>query len=87
MGMFDSVRYEAPCPYCGALLSAFQSKDGPCILSTLDPDEVNGFYTSCHSCNAWVEYEVQRSNPKIVVVSPAQSIDISESKKVEESDE
>ena len=59
MGMFDYVTVPQEfraCPKCGAALEEFQSKDGECLLSTLDYRLVGNFYTSCESCQAWVEY-------------------------------
>jgi predicted amidophosphoribosyltransferase len=57
MGMFDYVDYEGPCPYCGAKLTGFQSKDGPCELTTLPFQQVQNFYHSCPECKRWVEYQ------------------------------
>jgi hypothetical protein len=58
MSMFDYVIYEAPCYSCGVTLKEFQSKDGPCLLSQLQPKEVRGFYTNCNNCGAWNEFKV-----------------------------
>ena len=58
MGMFDHVKYEAPCAKCGVILTDWQSKDGPCLLQTLDPHQVRNFYTSCDACKQWNEYDV-----------------------------
>lgn len=71
MGMFDDIKYEAPCPSCGAKLTVWQSKDGPCVLDVLTPTELANvsvdvgrhgrktrFYTSCDGCDAWVEIEI-----------------------------
>lgn len=71
MGMFDDVKYEAPCPVCGDPLTGWQSKDGPCVLDRLTPVElanVSGdvgrhgrnarFYTSCAKCDAWVDITI-----------------------------
>ena len=57
MGMFDEVKYEAPCWKCGEILKHWQSKDGPCNLLTLFPTEVDNFYDSCGKCGAWNEYD------------------------------
>lgn len=72
MGMFDDIKYEAPCPVCGDPLTGWQSKDGPCVLDCLTPAElanvsVSGtrrgksalFYTSCDKCDAWVDIKVE----------------------------
>ena len=54
MGMFDYIKFEAPCPKCGNIMDDFQSKDGPCNLETLEPWQVDHFYASCNKCKAWV---------------------------------
>lgn len=58
MGMYDNVIYKTECPDCKEPLSEFQSKDGPCALVTLEPKDVQNFYTSCPKCGVWVEFEV-----------------------------
>lgn len=62
MGMFDNVRYEAPCPSCGVSIGPdqWQSKDGPCTLSTIPVSEVNRFYAICPNCKAWVDGMVRK---------------------------
>jgi hypothetical protein len=59
MGMFDYVRYEAPCPLCGAACKCWQSKDGPCVMAKLEVSDVRYFYANCPSCGAWVEANVE----------------------------
>jgi hypothetical protein len=56
MGMFDYVRYEAPCWKCGTTLTDFQSKDGNCYMETVRPEEVQTFYSDCPKCKVWNEY-------------------------------
>lgn len=63
MGMFDDVNFTMPCPTCGAQMGNFQSKDGPCDLSTIEPDAVSNFYASCHKCWSWVEFTKPRPAP------------------------
>jgi len=68
MGMYDYIKHEANCPNCGKPLEGFQSKDGPCNLKTLKPQQVSNFYTECEKdksedkggCGAWVEFNVDR---------------------------
>lgn len=70
MGMFDDIRYEAPCPICGAALTLWQSKSGGCSLQNITPSELweqcyDGeqaivpdridFYDNCNQCGTWVE--------------------------------
>lgn len=57
MGMFDYILYQDKCS-CGEELEGFQSKDGPCTLDTLNPEDVRSFYTSCTKCNKWYNYKV-----------------------------
>lgn len=68
MGMFDDIRYEAPCPFCGTPLTTWQSKDGGCGLQKLTPYELweqkhSGaeirFYENCGRCGIWVEVLVR----------------------------
>lgn len=59
MGMFDYVKYEAPCWKCGTSLTEFQSKDHNCVLQRVSVRKVRRFYTSCPSCKAWNEYKVK----------------------------
>ena len=58
MGMFDYVNHREECPNCDRLLteSDWQSKSGDCRMRLLEPSEVDNFYTSCLSCQAWIEY-------------------------------
>jgi hypothetical protein len=56
MGLFNDIDFECQCPNCGGDIRGFQSKDGPCDLTTLRPWEVDNFYSSCRSCKAWIEY-------------------------------
>lgn len=71
MGMFDEITYEAPCPWCGATITGWQSKDGECELSTLTPQELHEeahgpegtdpitFYTGCRECGSWVDIKTR----------------------------
>ncbi len=59
MGMFDYVKAEHDCPKCGKTLTGWQSKDGPCLLETLTPDDVDSYYDIC-DCGEWVEYWRER---------------------------
>ena len=63
MGMYDHVTYECICPRCHNKVDGFQSKDGPCVLSTLAPEEVDNFYTSCN-CGAWIEFHVAEDSKR-----------------------
>lgn len=71
MGMFDDIKYEANCPMCGDPITGRQTKDGPQVLATYTPEELHDdvtddergrrmftFYTSCDTCDAWVEISV-----------------------------
>ena len=58
MGMFDKVKYEAPCHYCEHILTEWQSKDGPCTLDMLEPWQVHYFYEHCPKCGGWNQYLV-----------------------------
>ena len=61
MGMFDWIKVEPEqfCRECEAPLSGWQSKDGDCILETLNYWEVDCFYTCCDECHAWHEFSLK----------------------------
>jgi hypothetical protein len=59
MGLFDHVIYTAKCACCGHEITRWQTKDGPCLLMTLEPPEVKNFYATCPKCHFWNEYEVE----------------------------
>lgn len=63
MGMFDYVRFEAPCAKCGTSLIGWQSKSGDCELETLEPWQVHWMYTGCNKCGLWNEYKVVLTAP------------------------
>lgn len=57
MGLFDTVTVPAQnCRRCQAPLKGWQSKDGPCLLLTLEFYRVSRFYTACGRCQTWHEY-------------------------------
>lgn len=58
MGMFDYIKYKAPCRKCGFILTEWQSKDGECELATLEPSQVETFYGICPQCETWNRYKV-----------------------------
>jgi len=66
MGMYDNVKYEAPCPKCGEKITAWQSKAGPCSLATLEPWEVANFYAPCLKCHAWIDAKVKAEIEHVV---------------------
>lgn len=68
MGMFDYVKYEAPCWKCGAQLKDWQTKDTECLLQEVKPEDCRKFYTMCDVCKNWNEYEVK---PTAFVIVPA----------------
>ena len=74
MGMYDNVNYADNCCKCGEPLKDFQSKDGPCTLSVLQPAEVEEFHTMCDHCRRWHQYTV-RVVPASVVVTLKEEVD------------
>ncbi len=66
VGLFDSIRGNFFCPYCGKKIGGFQTKDMGCSLdsyewtrlspkhSTLSGETVE-MHTLCPSCKEWVE--------------------------------
>jgi predicted RNA-binding Zn-ribbon protein involved in translation (DUF1610 family) len=68
MGMFDTIKdFKTKCPNCGAVVGEFQSKDGSCSLDMIDYWTVNNFYSSCTSCDTWIEYTLKRPRGKIPI--------------------
>lgn len=63
MGMFDNVNFKMKCPKCRFLIDNFQSKDGSCLMVTLDFWEVGNFYGGCSKCNSWVEFTLKSTRP------------------------
>lgn len=63
MGMFDYVNAEIECPNCGRSVFGFQSKDGACIMQTVDPNCVSNFYSSCAGCKTWIEFSREPLEP------------------------
>ena len=69
MGMFDYVKFKAPCKKCSEIIEnevngitpLWQTKDSDCTLSILDPEnlDIQTFYTSCPNCKTWNEYKKQ----------------------------
>jgi len=57
MGMFDSINYECVCPVCKSKVTGFQSKNGDCQLDTLQPQQVNHFYSLCDKCGCWINFD------------------------------
>lgn len=60
MGMFDWVKVEMECPFCGEYLTKddiFQTKDTDCTMDvkTIDNPELKRFYGNCPSCKKWIE--------------------------------
>lgn len=60
MGMYDNVNYECVCPVCHSKVTGFQSKSGPCELTTLEPTKVSNFYSSCDKCGCWIEFTAEK---------------------------
>lgn len=57
MGMYDVVNYECDCPVCGAKAFDFQSKDKDCLLNSVEPTDLDNFYTHCFECECWIEMD------------------------------
>ena len=67
--MFDWINVpDVKCPHCEFLIpsnSGWQSKDGQCVLETLQWHEVTNFYLSCPDCKKWVEFRRKKQNPTL----------------------
>lgn len=67
MGMFDYVRFSAPCTNCGEIIDEdWQSKDGDCEMELIEPKDVENFYTHCPKCKTWNDKRVVSTNPLII---------------------
>ena len=68
MGMYDYVEFKTKCPNCKKEIDGFQTKDGRCIMDTLNFWEVDNFYSSCECCGTWVTHTLEsRPNRKITI--------------------
>ncbi|MDP2363160.1 MAG: hypothetical protein Q8M94_05260 [Ignavibacteria bacterium] len=64
MGMFDNINYTMKCPKCGHLVGNFQSKDKGCSLTELELWQVDNFYSFCHNCETWIEFNLKKESRK-----------------------
>jgi len=55
MGLFNYVHFEMDCPNCGSKITMFQTKDGICDMTKVEPDELCEFYTPCRVCDHWID--------------------------------
>ena len=60
MGMFNYVKFSAPCRECGTVITDWQTKSSGESLSMSEvlPIDCQNFYTVCHQCETWLEYKV-----------------------------
>lgn len=58
MGLFNYVKYSAPCPKCGTILDSWQTKDGDLGMVEVPPTECTFFYTECSECKTWINAKV-----------------------------
>lgn len=73
MGMFDYVNYSCDCPACKATVSSFQTKQKECLMDTLDPDDVDYFYSSCPNCGVWIDVRAEPPVERKYIVTFKQS--------------
>ena len=57
MSEFSCVEFKQYCPQCGEIVSDFQTKDKFVSGRYVLPEEINHFYSFCHNCRFWIEYE------------------------------
>lgn len=76
MGMFDYVKFEAPCLLCKRPIrhessGAYEwqtksAKDDESLLRSLELDEVReNFYAICPHCGVWNEYDMTSDTPRL----------------------
>jgi hypothetical protein len=81
MGMFDDIKNELYCPFCGKKQKAnsFQTKNFNCVLKSLDILKIKGenynIYTSCYNCNNWIELHINSYNNVHVTKEGKKQID------------
>jgi hypothetical protein len=63
MGTFDNVNFKMHCPGCGKAVTGWQTKQGPDAMLTIEPSDVDNFYSSCHLCG--LSYEFERESKKL----------------------
>ena len=56
MGLFDYVDAPDITCRCGAVVTGWQSKDGPCELGVISTANVDNYYAPCDACHAWHEF-------------------------------
>jgi len=71
MGMYDDIKVneEVRCNHCNHVLTGFQSKDGDCVLETLEYWQVDNFYTSCENCGFWTEFTLPAERRRKIPLS------------------
>lgn len=52
-------------------LTEWQSKDGECDMSVLNPVDVECFYELCPKCSTWNEYRVK---PLVIEIVPDEEL-------------
>ena len=68
MSLFDSVKYEKPCPECGEIVANWQTKEGHGGFEVIEPYEVESFYGWCQNCGAWINAVVDADVEHIINV-------------------
>lgn len=71
MGMFDWVHFKMVCPTCNNMTDMFQSKDVGCMCDTVQPEDIDNFYSYC-KCGTWIEFNrnpMGRSNQEQQMLS------------------
>ena len=68
IGMFDTIRDELFCPFCGTKQKAddFQTKDTGSMLKSwslmeihhLKPSTIIEIYTDCNHCHNWIDLNI-----------------------------
>ena len=64
---YDEVDFKMDCPKCSKEITGFQTKDLSCDFEKIDYWECNNFYSSCHFCDTWVEFNRKEKLPKVPI--------------------
>jgi hypothetical protein len=69
MGMFDSIKNEMYCPFCGKMQrkESFQTKNFDCAMNNLDVYEIRGLdyeiHHKCDDCKNWISLNISKLIP------------------------
>lgn len=66
MGLFDWVKYEAPCINCGYILTGWQTKTYKNCLETIEPWQARNMHCPCPNYKTWNECKIEAETEVVV---------------------